>query len=269
MIEDPIIRVNRQVYDTLAANGDPLCRPATDAELADPLATVDANGWLGPSLAGKTVLCLAAGGGRQSSLYAAAGARVTVVDLSGAMLELDRQVAAERGYSLRLFQASMENLPMLANAEFDVVVQPVSTCYVPDLGPVFREVARVTKPGGIYVSQHKQPVSLQSSIDPVGASYQIQHAYYRNAPLPPSESKSLAGCRLRERGAVEFLHRWEQLVGGICRSGFVIEDLIEPLHAKADAERGSFAARAIYVPPYVRIKARRGGVKPVVGSLWV
>ena len=70
---------NRKVYDSMAAAKSPLCRPATDEELASPLRTVDGSGWLGSSIAGKHVLCLAAGGGRQSSLYAAAGAIVQLL----------------------------------------------------------------------------------------------------------------------------------------------------------------------------------------------
>jgi hypothetical protein len=65
------------------------------------------------------------------------------------------------------------------------------------------------------------------------------------------------GSRHREEGALEYLHRWEQLIGGMCRSGFVVEDLMEPLHAARGAERGSFAHRSAYVAPYVRILARR------------
>ena len=135
------VETNRRVYDRMAASGDPLCRPASDEELARPLSVVDQAGWLGNDIRGKHVLCLAAGGGRQSSLYAAAGASVTVVDVSGAMLELDRQVAAERGYSLRVLQTSMEDLSGLEDAFFDIVIHPVSTCYVPDVRPVFKEVA--------------------------------------------------------------------------------------------------------------------------------
>ena len=37
---------------------------------------------------------------------------------------------------------SMDDLSMFAAEEFDAVVHPVSTCYVPDVQPVFREVAR-------------------------------------------------------------------------------------------------------------------------------
>ncbi len=258
MNHDEILRKNRQVYDAMAQAGDPLCRPAKDQELANPLATVDGAGWLGRSIAGQHLLCLAAGGGRQSSLYAAAGAVVTVVDLSRAMLELDRRVASERGYSLRLFETSMEDLSMLKDREFDIVIHPVSSCYVPDIVVVYREVARILRPGGIYISQHKQPVSLQASIDPLPqGGYQLQHRYYRDTPLPGIESTGRTGRRLRESGAIEFIHRWEQLIGGMCRAGFVIEDLSEPLHARDDSQRGSFAERAGYVAPYVRIKARR------------
>lgn len=249
---------NRKVYDSMAAAKSPLCRPATDKELASPLQTVDGCGWLGSSITGKHVLCLAAGGGRQSSLYAEAGAVVTVVDISGAMLELDRQVALAKGYHFRLIENSMESLPMLRDGEFDIVIHPVSTCYVPNVSPVFREVGRITRPGGLYISQHKQPVSLQSSLDPnERGNYEIENRYYRTSPVPPANSDSKNAQRLREKGAIEFVHRWEQIIGGICRSGFVIEDLTEPMHGQENAARGSFADRANHMAPYVRIKARR------------
>jgi SAM-dependent methyltransferase len=215
---------------------------------------VDPAGWLGADIRGWRVLCLAAGGGRHSALYAAAGAHVTVVDISGEMLALDRAVAAERGLEMRIVQTSMDELSMFALGEFDLVIHPVSTCYVADVSPVFAAVARVTRPGGLYVSQHKSPVSLQASLRPeaAGGKYVLAEPYYRDGPLPSAEAS-----RLRERGTLEFLHRWEELLGGMCRAGFVIEDVLEPLHAKTHAEAGSFADRAAYVAPYVRIKARR------------
>ena len=67
------------------------------------------------------------------------------------------------------------------------------------------------------------------------------------------------GSLHREEGTLEFLHRWGQLVGGLCRAGFVIEDLTEPVHADSTAALGSFGHRSCYVPPYVRMKARRVG----------
>ena len=259
MNHDATLDNNRRVYDRMADSGAPLCRPATEEELSSPLSVVDRAGWLEGSIAGKHVLCLAAGGGRQSSLYAAAGANVTVVDLSGAMLELDRRVAAERGYRMRVLQTTMEDLAGLGDGEFDIVVHPVSTCYVPSVAPVYSEVARVTRPGGLYISQHKQPISLQAGYQRSVDGYPISHQYYRETPVPPPPVSASSAKRLRENGAIEFIHRWEDLVGLMCRSGFVIEDLIEPLHAKPGAPLNSFADRATYIPPYVRIKARRIG----------
>ena len=76
----------------------------------------------------------------------------------------------------------------------------------------------------------------------------------------------------REAGTMEFLHRWEQLLGGLCKNGFVIEDVAEPRHANPNAEPGSFAHRSYFVPPYIKIKARRLAIAPSTGAganLWV
>jgi len=243
---------NARAWDALAKRQAALAKPASDADFGHPLRTVDPLGWLGASITGLKVLCLAAGGGRQSALYAAAGACVTVVDISSEMLALDRQVAAERGLDIRAIQASMDALPMLGDGEFDIVIHPVSTCYVADVQPVFREVARVTRAGGLYVSQHKSPTSLQAKTQATSDGCQLVEPYYREGPLPAAEP-----CRIRENGTLEFLHRWEELIGGICRAGFVIEDLVEPMHAKPQAAVGTFGHRSGFVAPYVRVKARR------------
>jgi SAM-dependent methyltransferase len=211
-------------------------------------------------------LCLAAGGGRQGPLYAAAGADVTVLDISPEMLSRDRAVAAERRIHLRTVEGSMDDLSMFAGGEFDIVIHPVSTCYVPDVGVVYMQVARVVRAGGLYVSQHKSPVSLQAEISPAGDTYRLIEPYYRDGPLPPARVPS-GWSRLREHGTHEFLHRWEQLLGNMCRAGFVIEDLVEPMHARPQAERGTFAHRARYVAPYVRIKAKRRRESPDVRSV--
>ena len=243
---------NAKAWDALAKRRASLAQPARDVDFRNPLQTVDPLGWLGPSISGQRVLCLAAGGGRQSALYAAAGARVTVVDISSEMLALDRTVASERGLDVRTIQTSMDSLTMFTPAEFDIVLQPVSTCYVADVGSVYGEVARVICPDGLYISQHKSPTSLQTSLKPDSSGYHLQETYYREGPLPAAEPS-----RLLETGTHEYLHRWEELLGGMCRAGFVIEDLVEPVHANVEAGAGTFGHRSQYVAPYVRVKARR------------
>jgi SAM-dependent methyltransferase len=245
---------NRRAWDDLAAAGSPFAHVATDEECAQPLLTLDSRGWLPGSVRDLDVLCLAGGGGWQSILYAVAGARVTVADLSPAMLRLDEQEAARRGLSVRTLECSMDDLAPLGDASFDIVHQPVSTCYVPRLRPVYAEVARVLRPGGLYISQHKQPASLQVTGRDEHDRYVIGVGYFHNDPLPAATDESY-----REMGTVEYLHRWDELVGELCRAGFVLEDLVEPRRGDPRAKPGHFRHRGMFIPPYVRLKARRIG----------
>jgi len=246
------LAANRAAYDKLARDGAVFARCATDEECQQPLATLDSRGWLPPSVRGLNVLCLAAGGGWQSILYATAGANVTVLDLSPQMLALDHREARRRSLSLRILEGSMDDLSELRDAQFDIVHQPVSTCYVPDVQPVFDEISRGLKDGGLYISQHKSPVSLQVAERDARDRYVLGVGYYHQGALPAVSDQSY-----REAGAVEYLHRFEQLVGGMCRAGMHIEALTEPYRGNPQARPGDFRHRGLYVAPYIRVKARR------------
>lgn len=243
---------NRRAWNDLARADSLFARVATNEECAQPLQTLDSRGWLPRDVRGLRVLCLAAGGGWQSILYATAGAEVTVVDLSEEMLRRDGDQANLRSLKVRTVRASMSRLEGLDDGEFDIVHQPVSTCYVADLRPVFREVARVLRWGGLYISQHKQPGSLQVDGFNRSGRYEISIPYYHEGQLP-----AVADTSYRETGTVEYLHRWEELAGEMCRAGLLIEDLVEPRRGDAKAAPGDFRHRGMFIPPYVRIKARK------------
>ncbi len=264
---------NAAAWDRLAKAHDVLASPACDKAFVDPRNWLGTGGpanrpWLPSSLKGLEILCLAAGGGKHGPLYAAAGARVTVVDLSASMLDLDRQVARERKLHLELIQSSMDDLRMLKDGRFDLVIQPVSSCYLPSLAKLFVEIFRICRPGGAYMSQHKSPRNLQSSLQPnSNGRYELVYPEVRSVddskalpPAPPS--------RLREEGTNEYIHSLTDIVGGICHAGFCLEDFFEPSEGDREAARGSFAHRAAFLPPYIRILARKYGqrktLKPVV-----
>jgi SAM-dependent methyltransferase len=247
------IQHNQRAWDERARRGDRHTKSVLPKHLLDPLPILDPENWLNKNVRGQRILCLASGGGLQSAMLAGVGAIVTVVDISNAMLDQDREVAARHNLHVLAVQTSMDDLSMFPEGAFDIVLQPVSTCYVADVGPVYREVARVLREGGIYISQHKQPASLQAETLPTARGYTIIEPAERTGPLPP-----ILPCAQREADTIEYLHRWQAIVGQMCRAGFVIEDLVEPQSgANILAESGSFEHRSAFLPPYVKLKARR------------
>jgi len=117
------------------------------------------------NLKGKKVLCLASGGGQQSAVFSLLGADVTVADISQSQLNGDIKAAKHYGYEIKTFLCSMTDLSVFEAELFDIVLQPVSICYVPDVMPVYKEVYRVLKQGGIYSISHVNPTTYPAYFD--------------------------------------------------------------------------------------------------------
>ena len=103
---------------------------------------------------GETVLDLGSGPGLDALLAArkvGPHGRVIGVDMTDAMLERARRTAAEAGAAQVEFrEGRLEALPV-ADASVDAVTSNCVINLVPDKRAVFREVARVLKPGGRLV----------------------------------------------------------------------------------------------------------------------
>ncbi len=181
--------------------------------------------WFG-DLRGAAVLCLASGGGQQAPVLAAAGARVTVLDNSPRQLEADRAVARRDGLSVETVEGDMADLSAFPDASLDLVVNPVSTVFVPDVRPIWAEVARVLRPGGALLAGFTNPIVyiFDQDLDENG----VLEVRYR---LPYSDLTTLEPERRQKRieagEPLEFSHSLDDLIGGQLRAGLVLVDFFE------------------------------------------
>ena len=116
------------------------------------LAAVVAAAGPGPGEA----LDVGAGSGRLAGALAAAGWTVSAVDPSERMLELIRHRLPDAGDRIRA--GAVESLPF-EDGRFDVVTLIGVLRFVDDLDAAFRELARVTAPGGRLLVTIRRPLS--------------------------------------------------------------------------------------------------------------
>ena len=180
--------------------------------------------WI-PQVAGKSILCLAAGGGHQGPILAAAGANVTVYDISEEQLNLDRKVAKQNNLSLKTIEGDVIDSGKQADSSFDLVVNPCSLNFVPNVLPVWRETFRVMRPGGRMMSGMIDPVNyLFDARAMAKGEFVVRHKIpYSDLDLPAEERAETLGP---ER-PIDFGHTLTDLIAGQLKAGFLIEDFFQ------------------------------------------
>ncbi|MGY0536066.1 class I SAM-dependent methyltransferase [Nocardioides sp. YJ-D4] len=201
--------------------------------------------WFPSELPGARVLCLASGGGQQGPVLAAAGATVTVFDNSPKQLARDDEVAARDGLGLRTVLGDMRDLSAFDDASFDVIVNPVSNVFCPDLTPVWEETFRVLRPGGTLMVGFMNPdVYIFDEVALDRQELVVRHRLpFSSLDLSPDDRMRAYGS-----GPIEYSHSLTEQIGGQLAAGFVLTHLSEaPHHADATAQHLSayIATRAV------------------------
>lgn len=170
--------------------------------------------WIVDNVSGMKILLLAGGGGQQAPLFSALGADVTVIDLSGRMLEQDKTVAKRENLKINIEKGNICDLSRFNDGYFDMIINPPSLFYVPDILPVFRECYRILKNGGTFIMSAPNPINYICDYD----SKQDIHIARNKLPFISYEhDKSCA-----DAGWIEYGHTLESYIGGQIKCGFAI-----------------------------------------------
>ncbi|MBP6876007.1 MAG: class I SAM-dependent methyltransferase [Candidatus Eisenbacteria bacterium] len=261
MMIDDVRAYNALAWDRQVERGNPWTIPADPALIASarrgdcrivltptrpvPLA------WF-PPLKGARVLCLASGGGQQGPVLAAAGAEVTVLDNSPRQLERDREVARREGLEIALVEGDMSNLECFPDRTFDLIVHPVSNCFVPDVRPVWREAYRVLHEGGVMLAGFCNGfLYLFDDEDLERGDLHIRYS------LPYADPVALDPVRLAahmaEKKPLEFGHSLEDQIGGQLDAGFLLLGFYEDRDPKSALSR--------HLALFAATRAMRGSCK--------
>lgn len=203
-----------------------------------------------PDVRGLDVLCLAAGGGQQGPILAAAGAQVTVLDNSPRQLAQDRLVAERHALPLLTVEGDMADLSMFSAGSFDLVVHPVANLFVPDVRPVWVEAFRVLRHGGVLLAGFSNPATYLFDYDLADRTGVLQVRY----ALPYSDLTSLpaeARQRYIATGApLEFSHTLADQIGGQLDTGFLLAGFFEDAYS---AEENDLLTN--YMPTFIATRA--------------
>ena len=182
--------------------------------------------WLG-NVKGKKILCLASGGGQQGPILAAAGATVTVFDNADEQLKKDEMMAERYGLAIQTVRGNMQDLTCFREDSFDLIVHPVSNCFIDDILPVWRESHRVLKEKGSLISGFSNPLMYMLDWEEADKTKrcELRHSIPYSDIL--SLSQEMKQKYIQEKIPFEFGHTLTDQIQGQIEAGFIITGFYE------------------------------------------
>ncbi len=195
--------------------------------------------WFG-DIKDKCILGLASGGAQQMPIFAALGAKCTLLDYSTKQCESDRQFALNEGYDITVLQEDMSKPLPFEDETFDLIFHPVSNVYVEDVKSIFKECYRVLKKGGILLSGLDTGINFMVDIN--------QEKIVNRLPFNPLKDEKLYKESLENNDGIQFSHTLEEQIGGQLQAGFILLDLYEDTN-------GEGRLHELNIPSFVATKA--------------
>ncbi|MEO3428442.1 class I SAM-dependent methyltransferase [Pelagibius sp. CAU 1746] len=159
-------------------------------------------------------------------------ASLTGFDFSEAFLDQGRELAAAGGIAAELVRTEIAKIPASYDGRFDIAMVTIGVLgWMPDLAEFFATARRLLKPGGHLVIYESHPIlnmydDRDKRLPPVA-----DESYFRQEPY--RSDNGLDYWRNEDYASTAFFwtfHKMSDVVMGVLRAGFAIEDFEELPH---------------------------------------
>jgi SAM-dependent methyltransferase len=195
------------------------------------------------SVRGKRVLELGCGTGDAAIAFAHQGATVIGIDESADRIADGRAAADIAEVKLELRSGDLADLAFLRADSMDVAFSDGALAQVPELGRLFRQVHRVLRHGAGFVFSLPHPFALGTEVEsppegslPLGRTF-LTRSYFDTSPID-----------VGEEGAPVLLtrHTLSEVFTGLTRSGFRVDNLLEPEPARTPGGRALLPTTVVW-----------------------
>jgi ubiquinone/menaquinone biosynthesis C-methylase UbiE len=180
------------------------------------------------------------------------GAEVTLLDASPKQLVQDEYVAKRENLDINTDEGDMANLSAFEDGRFELIFNPPSTMFVPELAPVWHECYRVLNAGGLLMTGFMNPDEFIFDYIAIDEKGVLEVKY--SLPFVEHEtlSQEVLEQRIQNKEMFHFSHSMETQLGGLMKAGFVITDFYEDRRPEEDGNPIRH-----YMPTYYVARAQK------------
>lgn len=202
---------------------------------------------------GKSIIDLGCGYGENCRTFSDMKADFVVgIDISRKMLEIAE--SENKAANIEYLNMPMENIHLI-DRKFDVAVSSLAMHYIKDYEELMKRIYSLLNPDGIFVFSQEHPLTTA----PIAGVKWIKNDdgsvdHYRLTDYVRIGERSVSWI---VDGVIKYHRTFSDLINGLVRAGFIIEEIEEPVPTLEIIQRLPHYEKELHKPNFLIFKARK------------
>lgn len=207
-----------------------------------------------PDLTDKSVLDLGCGYGHNCIQFVHKGAKkVTGIDISEKMLEVAKNESASG--KIQYINMSMTDIDALSET-FDLIYSSLAFHYVEDFEVFAKSMFNILNSGGTLLFSQEHPI-ITATIDGNGHFNKDENGNKISYTFSNYNEPGIRKTHWYVDGVIKYHRTFGGIITALSKSGFIIEEVIEPLPEKWATEKLPAIVKEYIKPCFLIVKARK------------